>query len=93
MDIDILKENYIDQLTAANMLKITQGRISQLCQEGRFDGATKIGWSWVIPRSSVENFQRKRRGVKPKSYNEKSILQAAIQEADNLKKLKEADKQ
>ena len=86
IDIETLKENYIDQSTAANMLKITQGRISQLCQEGRFEGATKIGWSWIIPRLSVENFERKKRGAKPKNYNEENILQAAIQEATNLKK-------
>ena len=74
-------EDYVDQITAARMLNVTQGRISQLCSEGRFQGATKIGWSWIIPKTSIENFERYKRGRKPTSI----ILAKAIKEASNLK--------
>ena len=81
IDEKTLKEDYVDQVTVAQMLKVTQGRISQLCSEGRFEGATKIGWSWIIPKIAVENFKRYKRGKKSKD----EVLTKAIKEADNLK--------
>ena len=82
----MINDNYVDQATAANILTVSRSRINKLCRDGRFDGAIKAGWSWLIPRVAVENFEREKRGAKPKGYNEKIILQAAIQEAANLKK-------
>lgn len=86
IDEKMINDNYVDQATAANMLTVSRSRVNKLCRDGRFDGAIKAGWSWLIPRISVENFKREKRGVKPKGYNEKILLQAAIQEATNLKK-------
>ena len=63
----MIKDNYVDQLTAGKMLNVTQGRISVLCSQGRFNGAMKVGWSWIIPKTSVENFTRLPRGVKAKT--------------------------
>ena len=63
----MIKDNYVDQLTAGKMLNVTQGRISVLCSQGRFNGAMKVGWSWIIPKTSVENFTRLPRGVKSKT--------------------------
>ena len=84
----MINDNYVDQATAANILAVSRSRINKLCRDGRFDGAIKAGWSWLIPRIAVENFKREKRGVKPKSYyNEKTILQAAIKEAANLKNI------
>ena len=65
LDISEVMKDYIDQVTAAKMLNISQSRISQLCTEGRFKGAAKIGWSWVIPKVAVENFKPHKRGPKP----------------------------
>ena len=42
----------------ATMLNVHRSRINVLLQQGRFDGAIKVGRNWVIPRSSVENFRR-----------------------------------
>ncbi len=81
-------EDYVDQVTAAKMLKITQGRISQLCIQGRFQGAMKIGWSWIIPKVAIENFKPRRRGPRPKSTQneaDRDFLTSAINQADNLK--------
>ena len=35
---------------AAEELGVTEVRVRQLCQQGRIQGATRIGWRWVIPR-------------------------------------------
>ena len=72
IDTNMLKEEYIDQVTAAQMLGVTQARISQLCSQERFNGAMKIGWSWIIPKEAVKNFVRSPRGRKPKLHNNKS---------------------
>ena len=66
-DSESLMKNYVDQLTAAKMLNVSQGRISQLCTNGKFNGAAKIGWSWIIPRESVLNYKPNKRGPKPKT--------------------------
>ena len=81
-------EDYVDQVTAGKLLNVTQGRISQLCSQGRFQGAMKIGWSWIIPKETIENFQPLRRGPKPKPpQNEidKNFLAEVVSQADNLK--------
>ncbi len=67
----MLKEEYIDQVTAAQMLGVTQARVSQLCSQERFSGAMKIGWSWIIPKEAVKNFVRSPRGRKPKLRDNK----------------------
>ena len=85
IDTKTINENYVDQVTAAKMLHITQGRISQLCNEGRFQGATKIGWSWLIPKTSVENFEPLKRGRKPQGHDDQIFLNQAVSNADNLK--------
>ena len=81
-------EDYVDQVTAGNILNVSQGRISQLCSQGRFQGAMKIGWSWIIPKEAVENFQRRRRGPRPKTpQNEidKEFLAEVVNQANNLR--------
>ena len=67
IDIDEINAEYIDQLTAAKILNISRSRINKLCNTGRFEGATKVGWSWLIPRVAVENFTRLKSGPKPKT--------------------------
>ncbi len=42
----------------AIMLNVHRSRVNVLLQQGRLDGAIKVGRNWVIPRSSVENFKR-----------------------------------
>ncbi len=71
IDTNMLKEEYIDQVTAAQMLGVTQARVSQLCSQERFSGAMKIGWSWIIPKEAVKNFVRSPRGRKPKLRDNK----------------------
>ena len=85
LDAKAISEDYVDQATAAKMLSVSRSRINKLANEGRFEGATKIGWSWLIPRVAVENFERLRPGPKPRGMDEKLLLQQALLEASNLK--------
>ncbi len=38
--------------------------ILKLCQNGRLDGAEKLGGCWLIPRNSVLNYKPNKRGRK-----------------------------
>ena len=43
---------YIDVSQAAKRWGISDRRIRYLCNEGRIDGAIKMGWSWTIPEDA-----------------------------------------
>ncbi len=49
MDYNIGIMKYIDVKEAADRWGISDRRIRLLCNEGRIDGAIKLGWSWTIP--------------------------------------------
>ena len=57
-------DEYIDAVTAAEILGLTRSRVSILCLNGRFPGQVKIGHFWLIPRKSVENYTRLKPGKK-----------------------------
>ena len=59
-------DEYIDAVTAAEMLGITRSRISILCKTERFPGQVKVGHFWLIPREAVENYTRLKPGKKKK---------------------------
>lgn len=83
VDIKEIAKDYIDQVTAAKMLNLSQSRVSQLCTEGRFEGASKIGWSWLIPKVSVERFQPLKRGPKStKNISVKEIISEVLEGAN-----------
>ena len=43
---------YIDVSQAAKKWGLSDRRIRYLCNEGRIDGAIKMGWSWTIPEDT-----------------------------------------
>ena len=43
---------YIDVKEASERWGISDRRIRLLCNEGRIDGAIKLGWSWTIPEDT-----------------------------------------
>lgn len=42
---------------AADMLRVSDRRVRQLCDEGAIE-ARKPGWSWLVDRGSVELYRR-----------------------------------
>ena len=83
-----LREEYATALEAAQITGLNDSRIRQICIEGKFAGAFKIGDTWLIPRKSVSRYMPGKRGRKPKTPRNKTdreILEQAIQEAANLK--------
>ena len=76
---------YVDQATAAKMLNLSKSRINILCRGGRFNGAFKAGWSWLIPKTAITNFKPLKRGRKRNS--DRAILEDAIQESNRWREI------
>ena len=55
-------EGFITAKEAAVILNRTSDYIRKLCANGELEGASKFGATWIIPKSSVENFSPKPRG-------------------------------
>ena len=79
---DIL-EKYVAQKTAAKMMNVTPSRVSQLCHQSQFEGAIKMGGSWIIPKTAIENYKPNKRGRKKGTKNpDRVILEKAIAESN-----------
>ena len=79
---DIRKE-YVNAHEAAAIIGVNNSRIRQICIEGRFQGAFKVGETWLIPRNTVENYTKKKTGPKiriKKSASDRAIIQSALKE-------------
>ena len=63
-------DEYIDAVTAAKMLGVTRARVSTLCINGRFPNMVRVGHFWLIPRKSVEEYERGKPGKKKKGVIE-----------------------
>lgn len=80
---DIRKE-YVNAHEAAAIIGVNNSRIRQICIEGRFQGAFKVGETWLIPRNLVENYTKKKTGPKvrtKKSESDKAIIRKALEES------------
>lgn len=42
---------------AAEVLSLSVRRVKQLCTDGRFPGARKLGRDWLIPAGDVASFE------------------------------------
>lgn len=78
-----ISEEYMSAVDVARKMKVDRSRVLVLCRQGRFDGAEKIGSSWVIPRVSVEKFQRLPPGgsknLKRQHEEDKALVAEALQ--------------
>jgi hypothetical protein len=53
---------YITAKQAADKWGISQRRVQVLCEQGRIEGATRLGWTWAIPRNAekpIDNRKKK----------------------------------
>ena len=82
MSTEEILAKYVAQKTAAEIMKVTPSRISQLCNQSQFEGAIKIGGSWIIPKTAIENYKPNKRGRKKsiKKNPDKIMLKKAITE-------------
>ena len=62
MNVEEIRNKYVTTPQAAEMLKLSKRQIIGLCNRNRFSGAGKIGDIWLIPRESVENYERGKPG-------------------------------
>ena len=60
---------YMSCPEAAEKWGISERRVQILCKENRIPGVSKIGYMWLIPKSAVKPFDKRRRyvGEIPKS--------------------------
>ena len=72
-------ENLVLVSEAAKMLGLTPQRIGTFCRQGRFKGAKRIGYYWVIPKESVLSFVRQPHGT-PKRKSNKSLVNDFLQQ-------------
>lgn len=47
-----IKMDYMTAKEAAQKWGISQRRVQVLCDQGRIDGAVRLGWAWAIPRDA-----------------------------------------
>ena len=63
---------------AALALNVDRSRVNVLLRQGRFAGAVKIGRNWIIPRASVEGFQRLPPGGRKNTKQQKAEDEAMM---------------
>ena len=78
-----IKRDYVNANEASQIINVNNSRIRQICIEGKFEGAFKVGDTWLIPRKAVGNYSKRKRGPKPKPTLRETITNA-LNEATNL---------
>ena len=72
-------KKYLSVPETAKTLGLNRSRVGVLCREGRFQGAFKVGDTWVIPIESVHSLVRYGSRGKGKLAAEKAaILEQAM---------------
>ncbi len=74
-------DKYMDTVSAAKMLGVTDTRISALIRANRLGETVLVGRTRLIPRERVASFERLRPGVKKKAKSKEIV-------ADVLKEIK-----
>ena len=59
---EMLETEFYNILQATKILGVNRHRISVLLSQNRFEGAFKFSDAWLIPKSAVDNFERKPQG-------------------------------
>jgi len=64
--VDLLTVKDVSELAG-----VSAARIRQLCAEGRFSGAQKLGRDWIIPRADVDRWLKTDRDRRFAFYRDK----------------------
>ena len=73
MEIIANLADFMPVMEAAQTLRVSKARITELCRQGRFAGAIKISRAWLIPRDVVINHKPLPPGVKPKGPRREEV--------------------
>lgn len=67
---------------AAKILGYRKSSVALLCRQGKLEGAFRIGHQWLIPRTTIENYEKGPQGFaaiwKRRREAEKAQLEAEI---------------
>lgn len=78
-------KKYIGARELAEKWGVTERRIRLMCQDGRIEGATKLGWSWSIPADTPKPYD----GRHMRQYK-KSFLRLGSIDIGTLNRLKDS---
>lgn len=67
-------DKYVDAVSAAQMLGITDARIRVLVKTQRLGETIRVGHTRLIPIEAVQNFKRLPPGVKKKTSNKEVMM-------------------
>ena len=74
-------DKYIDAVSAARMLGVSDTRISALIRANRLGETVRVGHTRLISRVEVENFRRLPPGVKKKRTSQE-VISATLKELE-----------
>ena len=80
-------KKYIGARELAARWGVTERRIRLMCQEGRIEGAVKLGWSWSIPADVPKPFDGRHMRV----YKNSFVRLGSI-DIDRLNSLRDIDR-
>ncbi len=80
---------------AAKILGYTKRAVTALCRNGKLDGAFRMGNQWLIPRATVENYEKGPQGFaaiwqrrhEADKVQEKEILDTKLTGEESVKEL------
>ena len=60
---------YISAPEAAMLWGVSQRRVNRLCQDGRIEGAFKVGQNWIIPPTTQKPADKRRKELKERGQS------------------------
>ena len=88
-----IKMYYVSNKEAAQILDVNESRIRQLLNSDKLPGSFKFADVWLIPRESVECYERRKPGKKPSQGNKNSEIEELKRQNEELRRqLQEAVK-
>ena len=74
-------DRYVDAVSAAQMLGVTDARVSALIKANRLGETVLVGRTRLIPREEVLSFERLRPGVKKRATSKELVAEALRENA------------
>ena len=72
-------EDLVSVEEAAKILGYRNSSITLLCRQGKMEGAFRIGHQWMIPKATIENYERNPRGFAAMWQNRRKAEEAELE--------------